>query len=148
MPSHNVANASPSGVLPRLMLLQFQQEFRYESVVNDNYTDGSSDRLPLVTVGRQFFRITALAKASDWLALRNFYIAHVGVPFYFYVLSECQPPYSYDPTGAALQGRYVVVFDSGISETYVMRATKADTGSSNNTSIGSAQLVFSLREVK
>jgi hypothetical protein len=144
---NNVQAANPTDVMPRLLCVAFNEQLRYESLVNQDYADGSSDRAPLVTVERSFFRINSRVGA-DWKALRDFYIAHVGQAFYFYFLRETVPPYSYDATGAATIGRYIVVFDSGLSETYGPGAVRTDTTTNPTHAVGRAQIAFQLREVE
>ena len=50
----------------------------------------------------------------DLAALRTFYDARNGAhePFYFYDPYETNPKFSYDPTGAAVTGRYTVRFNT------------------------------------
>lgn len=144
----NVQPANPTDVMPRLVCSAFNEQIRWEALVNSDYADGSSDRLPLVSEGRSFFRITSLMPPQTWKALRDFYWTHVGEPFYFYFLRETVPPYSYDPTGAAIPGRYTVVFDGGYSETFQIGNVASDKTSSPTGAAGMAQGQFQLREVE
>jgi hypothetical protein len=50
--------------------------------------------------------------------LRDFYDARNGAhePFYFYDPYETDPKFSWDPTGVALNGRYVVRFNGDWSQ--------------------------------
>jgi hypothetical protein len=51
-------------------------------------------------------------------ALRDFYYNRNGPqePYWFYDLSETVPTFGYDPTGAAVEGRYAVRFEGGWQE--------------------------------
>jgi len=109
----------------------FTKQLRYEAFVN-NYQDGSSDRAALTANARNSFQMTKRMTTSEWSSLRAFYNAHIGIPFYFYVPRETIPPFTPDPTGAATDGRYTVVFDGAWSET---------------TGIGRSVAQLSLREV-
>jgi hypothetical protein len=140
-------------VLPRMMLLALNEQLRVESLVNQDYVDGSSDRLPLASVSRSFFRLNVKLTSAAWSAFRTFYAAHQGVPFFFYFPREAQPPYTVDMTGASVAGRYTVVFDGQMSETYY--PGNAQTGNEtgwgnypNNPSRASVQIQFALREVE
>jgi len=132
MPSHNVQGPNPQDVMPLIVMQAFNEQLRIEALVNDGYTDGSSDRVALSNGARAFFRVTGRLTPATWQSLRNFYLTHKGKAFYFYFGRECSPPYHYDPTGGATQGRYTVVFDGSYAETYTINA---------------AQVAFGLREV-
>jgi hypothetical protein len=97
----------------------FTAQERIEILVNV-YGDGQSDRNPQVANPRHFFSLTRPLTPAQWSTLRAFYFAHVAVPFYFYVLRETVPPFTFDPTGQAPDGRYVVVFDGSWSETLAL----------------------------
>lgn len=144
----NVQAANPTDVMPRLVCLAFNEQIRWEALVNQDYADGSADRAPLVTEGRSFFRITSQMDPATWLALRNFFHTHVGQAFYFYFMPETNPPYTYDPSGAKLPGRYVVVFDGGYSDTYTVGSAGSSHLSDPHGWSGLAQGQFSLREVE
>ena len=120
---HNVAPASPVGVMPYGLCVSYSEELRLEALQN-LYPDGSSDRLNLALNARRYFKMVrpvsrvlpAPPADSQWVQLYKFYQAHIGVPFYFYNLRETVPPWKYDPTGASPSGRYTVVFDGSWSE--------------------------------
>jgi hypothetical protein len=130
MPNDVVVTA-PADVLPAGLASQFQIDERLESFDN-KYPDGSSDRLNLANLPRHYFTLVRPVNGAQWRALRDFYFAHVALPFFFYVPRETVPPYSFDPTGAATDGRYTVVFDSPWSETL---------------GVGRSSAQFTLREV-
>jgi hypothetical protein len=111
----SVVTPTPVDVLPAGLMTAFSIEERLE-VFDNKYPDGSSDRLNLANVPRRFFKLSQRLTASQAAALRTFYSAHIGAPFYFYVLRETIPPWTADPTGQAPDGRYTVVFDGGWTE--------------------------------
>jgi hypothetical protein len=111
----NLIPAAPTDVMPFGLCSQFQEELRFEAYTN-TYPDGGSDRAPLQTNPRRFFKMARHVTATQYTALRNFFNAHPVEPFYFYNLRETQPPFTWDPTGSSTFGRYVVVFDGGWSD--------------------------------
>lgn len=131
MPSA-VKPAAPVGVMPQALCSAFSEELRMETLVN-TYPDGRSERRPLAANPRRTFRLTRALGSSEWLSLFSFFQNHIGKPFYFYAPRETVPPWSWDASGTAPIGRYVVVFDGGWSET---------------TGIPRAAISFSLREVE
>jgi hypothetical protein len=60
------------------------------------------------------------------IALRAFMLAHPADAFYFYEPTETSPLYSYDPTGEATDGRYLVRFASDWSQSMGIR--RGETG--------------------
>lgn len=114
MPSH-VAVANPVGVFPKGLCSAFSEELRIEPLINV-YPDGSSDRAALAINPRRWFKLTRPLRSADYSLLFTFYQAHRAQEFYFYNLRETVPMWSYDPTGSATSGRYIVVFDGGWSE--------------------------------
>ena len=123
MPS-NVAAAVPVGVMPHGLTTGFQEEIRFEPLVN-TYPDGSSDRTSLVTNPRRFFKLTRPLVGAAYTTMFNFYQAHRGVPFYFYNLRETVPQWTTDPTGTSTFGRYVVVFDGAWNEDVLLPRSSA-----------------------
>jgi hypothetical protein len=147
----NIQAANPTDVMPKFISVAFNEQVRYECMVNQSYPDGSSDRAALVTTTRSFFRATGKLAPTQWKALRDFFWAHIGAAFYFYFPREAQPPFTVDMTGASTDGRYTVVFDGAYAETYTPGNTKADSyGNSSNPTLtaGQSQTVFQLREVE
>ncbi|HEY1242174.1 MAG TPA: hypothetical protein VGF16_16535 [Bryobacteraceae bacterium] len=138
----NITPAAPTDVMPKLISMAFNEQMRYESLINQDYPDGSSDRAPLVEFPRSFFRIAGKLMPSQWLALRNFFLSHKGIPFYFYFGRETEPPYTVDMTGGSTDGRYTVVFDGQYSENYSPGRAKGDTY------FGQSQSTFQLREIE
>ena len=111
----NLMPASPTDVMPAVLCRAFNEKLSFEALYN-TYPDGSSDRLALVENTRHYFQFTPILAASDFAALRSFFNAHLGVPFWFYNLRETVPPYTWDGTGSSLSGRYAVVFDGQWSD--------------------------------
>jgi hypothetical protein len=107
----NVAPAAPVDTFPTNLYSGLTTNLRVESLLNV-YPDGTSQRAALQVNPRYFFKLGFSLTPAQWTAMRNFYLAHQGAPFYFYNLLEALPgPPPGDPTG-----RYVVVFDGPWSE--------------------------------
>jgi hypothetical protein len=126
-----VTISTPTDVFPAGLASKFSIDERLGTLDN-KYPDGSSDRLNLANIPRRYFTLSVPLNGAQWRALRDFYFAHEGKSFWFYVGRETVPPWTPDPTGAATDGRYAVVFDSPWSETIGLGRSSAD---------------FSLREV-
>lgn len=112
----NLTPAQPVDVMPYGLCSAFTEELRIEAFVNATYTDGSSDRAPLVINPRRFFRFTRRVTGGQYTALWNFIRAHLINPFYFYNLRETVPPFTWDATGQNPSGRYAVVLDGNWSD--------------------------------
>jgi hypothetical protein len=141
----NIAGANPVDVLPALVTVAFNEQFRFEAIVNQSYADGSSDRAALTQNSRSFFRASTKLSAAQWLVLRNFFWGHIGKAFYFYFGRETQPPFTVDMSGNSTTGRYTVVFDGAYGETYAPGVTKGDAPYVKG--MGQSQTTFGLREV-
>jgi hypothetical protein len=126
MPS-NVIPAVPVDVLPLGLYAAFGEDLHLESLVND-YPDGNSQRRALSANPRSYFRLARLLTPAQWIVLRDFYFAHVGKPFYFYLGRETVPPWGGDPTGSDPIGRYTVVFDGPWSEELRLGRSQAGFG--------------------
>jgi hypothetical protein len=125
----NLQPAAPTDTLPTGFYAAITEELRVEAFVNP-YPDGSSDRAPIQTIPRRFFRCTRRVTASQYSALWSFFQAHLILPFWFYVPRETSPPFASAPTGAT--GRYAVVWDGAWSDQLM---------------IGRSEVSFGLREV-
>jgi len=107
----NVAAAAPTDTFPTYRYASFTIEMRLESLVK-TLPDGTSVRAALAINQRHFFKLSFAVTPAQWNGLRAFYLAHQGVPFYFYNLLEALPgPPPGDPVG-----RYTVVIDSAWGE--------------------------------
>jgi len=124
----NVDPANPVDVLPAGFYTALGEELRIESYVNQGYPDGSSDRRPLAQNPRHFFRVTRRVDAGQYTALWTFFKAHLVTPFFFYLPRETQPPFTPDPTGASVFGRYAVVWDGNWSDQLQLGRTEVSLG--------------------
>jgi len=113
----NLNPPNPVGVMPKQLCKSFQEDLRFEALLNQ-YADGSSDRKALTQFERHYFRMTQGLNGPDWSAMWQFYLDHLGKAFYFYNLRATVPPFSYDPSGNNPVGRYIVVFDGQWSDTF------------------------------
>ena len=109
----SVANAAPASVLPNSLSSAFVHSREYP-VIDNEYRNGESQRSPQATTSRKRWTLTKRLTPSQLATLRAFYDARSGThePFYFYDPYETNPKFSYDPTGAAVTGRYTVRFNS------------------------------------
>jgi hypothetical protein len=117
----------PADLLPHGLCGAFSEELRIEMIVNV-YPDGSSERAALALNPRRFFKLTRPLGAAAYATLFAFFQAHRGKPFYFYNLRETVPPFTYDASGGATTGRYIVVFDGGWSEEQILPRIRASFG--------------------
>jgi hypothetical protein len=108
----SVQNAAPSTVLPWSLSTAFVRSQEYP-VVENEYAGGESQRSVLASNSRKRWRLAKRLVPAELVTLRNFYEARKGPqePFYFYDPWDTSPKFSYDPTGQAVPGRYVVRFD-------------------------------------
>ncbi len=108
----SVTNAAPSTVLPWSLSRAFVRSQQYP-VIENEYAGGESQRSVLASNSRKRWRLAKRLTPAELQALRDFYDARHGPqePFYFYDVWETNPKFSYDPTGQATEGRYVVRFE-------------------------------------
>ena len=111
MPS-SVANAAPTTVMPDSLSRAFVAMREYP-VLDNEYRNGESQRSVQASTSRKKWTLKKRFTPTQLAALRNFYDARNGTlePFYFYDPYETNPKFSYDPTGAAVTGRYTVRFN-------------------------------------
>lgn len=109
----SVANAAPTTVLPQSLCRAFSHSRAYPILENE-YKDGTSQRSVLATTSRKKWTLRKRLTPTQLSTLRTFYDARNGThePFYFYDPYETSPKFSYDPTGVAGTGRYVVRFNT------------------------------------
>ena len=100
-------------MLPNSLCRAFVHTREYP-VIDNEYRNGESQRSAQAATSRKKWSITKRLTPTQLAALRNFYDARNGThePFYFYDPYETSPKFSYDPTGAAVTGRYVVRFNT------------------------------------
>jgi hypothetical protein len=115
----NVQAAAPSVVMPFSLSSAFSEEQRLEALVN-LYQNGFATRSPLAINPRRFWKLSKSLTRTQWAALRNFYLSNTATPFWFYNPRETTPPFSWDASGATIQGRYTVVFDGNWAEDSLM----------------------------
>lgn len=108
----SVQNAAPSSVLPWSLSRAFVRSHEYP-VIENEYAGGESQRSVLASSSRKRWRLAKRLAPAQIEVLRDFYEARKGPqePFYFYDPWETNPKFSYDPTGQAVPGRYVVRFE-------------------------------------
>ena len=108
----SVQNAAPTTVLPFSLCKSFVHERTYPLIENE-YKNGESQRSVLATNSRRRWRQAKRLTPALLVALRNFFDARNGStePFYFYDPYDTNPKFSYDPTGVATIGRYIVRFN-------------------------------------
>lgn len=113
----SVANAAPSTVLPQSLSRGFAATREYP-VIENEYRNGESQRSTQAATSRKRWTLTKRLTLVQLQALREFYEARHGThePFYFYDPYESDPKFSADPTGASVNGRYTVRFNSDWSQ--------------------------------
>jgi hypothetical protein len=114
--------------MPAGLCSVFSEQLRFEPLINAGYTDGSSDRVPGSQFERHFFQMTRPVTPSQWSTLWQFYQQHPNDPFWFYNLRETVPPFHWDPSGNATDGRYIVVFDGTWSDEFRLGRSNASFG--------------------
>lgn len=116
-------------VLPFFLCKAFMESRSWEMRVNE-YHDGTTERMALVSTARRSWQLAARLAPSVLNALWAFWSSWPTAPFYFYDVKEPasgQPVGSnYDPSGASIQGRYMVRFAGDWAETiFIPRAEVA-----------------------
>ncbi len=116
----NIQNAVPSGVMPYALCTAFSESREYFQL-QAQYHDGTTDRSQLAQTSRRSFKIAQRLTAARAIALKAFWDGQQGgvVPFLFYNPAEG----AYDATGNSTQGRYLVVFRGGWSQSAGMLRT-------------------------
>ena len=108
----SVQNAAPATVLPQSLCRTFVHQRAYPLIENE-YKNGESQRSVLAANSRRQWRLAKRLTPAALIELRNFFDARNGStePFYFYDPYDTNPKFSYDPTGVATVGRYIVRFN-------------------------------------
>ena len=114
----SVANAAPATVMPNSLCGAFVHTREYP-VIDNEYRNGESQRSAQAATSRKKWSITKRLTPALLAALRDFYEARNGThePFYFYHPYETNPKFSWDGTGAAVTGRYIVRFNTDWNRT-------------------------------
>ena len=115
MPGNVASYGSGLDVLPNQVVSAFGETRTYETVMN-GYADGRSQVRAIQTISRKRFTQERPVTYAQKAALLAFYLAHIGIAFYFYDLALTSPIYTYDATGVSTTGRYTVRFDGTWSE--------------------------------
>lgn len=109
-------------VLPQGLCRSFTEVRQFAARTNE-YHDGTLQRSSLVNSSQRRWKLVRRLSPSLMATMKAFALAHPVDPFYFYNPKETSPLYSYDATGAATSGRYIVCFDGDLSEQiYIPRA--------------------------
>lgn len=110
-----VSVANPTTVLPYALSASYVESRSSRTRVSGPYGDGRDQRASLVNVSRKVWNISRRTTYSEWIAIRDFYLARRGPlePFYFYPLAA-----EHDPTGASTTGRYIVRFAGEVTSEY------------------------------
>ncbi len=108
----SVQNCAPATVLPQSLSRAFVHTREYP-VIDNEYRNGESQRSVEASTSRKRWRLAKRLTPEQLQALRDFYADRNGPaePFYFYDPYETNPKFSYDPSGQAVQGRYIVRFN-------------------------------------
>lgn len=114
MPGY-VRGLTGTDVFPLTLSRAFSEQQTY-AISGNEYHDGSSQRAARVDRPRHSWRLAKRLTPTQLATLQAFWLAHVGTAFYFYNPKEASPANSYDATGAATTGRYLVRFASDWSQ--------------------------------
>jgi hypothetical protein len=85
-------------------------------VRGNEYADGTQEKGAMVATSRRAWKLTKRIPPSALATLWSFWQDHIADAFYFYNLKETSPLFTWDPTGAAVAGRYTVRFDGDWDE--------------------------------
>lgn len=109
----NVASASTSVVMPLSLSRAFGHERAY-AVRDNEYPNGESQRRAVTTTSRKTWSLVKRLTPTEYDALHAFFQARRGSvePFYFYDGTETTPRWSWDASGVATVGRYLVRFEN------------------------------------
>jgi hypothetical protein len=113
------------GVFPQSLSVKFTASRKYETRLLE-YHDGTTERGTLVNAPRRTWKASKRLTPAEASTLRSWFDAHQADAFYFYDLRETTPPNTWDPTGTATAGRYIVRFASDWQETIDM--ARSDVG--------------------
>lgn len=118
----SVRNAVSVGVLPFSLCTQLVEAREWPVRMNE-YRDGTPERMALTASARRSWKMSKRLAPAALTALRAFLDAHPTDAFYLYALKETSPLFTWDPTGVAVAGRYLVRAGGDWSQTtYIPRA--------------------------
>ena len=116
-----VRNAVSVGVLP-FSLCGSLSETRQWPVRMIEYHGGETERMALTATARRSWQMSKRLVPAALVTLREFLEAHPVDAFYIYVMRETVPAFTWDATGVATAGRYLVRVAGDWSQTaYVAR---------------------------
>lgn len=117
----NVLNASATTVFPWELTTRFARVWT-RALLENLYPDGHSQRTLLVSTARRRWSLAHRLTATQTNTLRDFYVARQGAhdPFIFYDVYETVPLFTFDPTGVAADGKYIVRFSSRFSLSQIL----------------------------
>jgi hypothetical protein len=95
------------GVLPS-SLCRSLIETRQWPVRMVEYHGGETERMALTATSRRSWQMAKRLTPTALITLREFLEAHPVDAFYIYVMKETSPPFTWDATGVATAGRYLV----------------------------------------
>ena len=112
--------------MPYSLAIAFQESRNVE--INENrYLNGEAQHGLLVATSRKRFVMTKRLTAAQLADLRTFFMDRRGEveEFWFYNVWETSPQFFYDPTGAAVDGRYAVRFDGNFQQSLQLGRNQA-----------------------
>lgn len=121
----SVRNAVSVGVLP-FSLCRSLVEARQWPVRMVEYHGGETERMALTATARRSWQMAKRLAPAALLTLRGFLEEHPVDAFYIYNLRETVPAFTWDATGVATAGRYLVRVAGDWNQTsYLARAETA-----------------------
>lgn len=115
MPAGIVRSTVPTTVLPFSLSRSFVESQAWPARVNE-YHDGTAQRSAMLARPRRSWQLAKHIPSGLFDQLRTFWQVQGVGGFHFYSPKETDPPFSYDPTGAAKAGRYWMRFANAWSE--------------------------------
>ena len=103
----SVRNAVSVGVLP-FSLCKSLTETRQWPVRMVEYHGGETERMALTATSRRSWQMTKRLTPTALVTLREFLEDYPVEAFYIYVMKETSPLFTWDATGVAMAGRYLV----------------------------------------
>ena len=114
-------------VFPFGLCRAFTETSAFAARVNE-YHDRTTQRVALVTTSRKSWRLVQRLTPTLMATLRTFILTYPTAAFYFYDLKQPDVGQlegaNYDPTGAALPGRYTVRLNGDLNETIYISRTE------------------------
>ena len=126
----SVSAATYTTVLPQILASAYTrtQDWYADQTI---YPDGSINVWDMgLAVSRKSWRLREKLTAAELTALRAFYLATKGptISFLMYEPWETSPQFSYDPTGSAVTGAYIVRFAGSLVHALGLARNEAEFG--------------------